>query len=1416
MKTRKWVPAVLNRMFGLEKRHTKAQPSSGSYRPRLELMEDRIAPAVTALQTGTLLTVSLSAASDHAFVTFDGTNITVDNATAGGVNQGSFSGVTTIQIVDTGVNANQQTTFSLGTAFTQNISLTGIESADLFQRINGTVTGNALLVNVSAAGQIQDAIDIAANGATVNVAAGTYVENLVLNKQLTLLGAQDGVDARIRIASETIITPALSATRTLELTTGSAGSIIDGFTFSGGTRAIESTSGPLHNLQIRNNRIINFTEAAIFLNDAGNDITIHQNVVDGSSKASTGGLIHLDTDLFNGLHLTNNNILNGAAATGFFVDGNHNVGPSAARTPLISGNLIANNDTGINLGSRSFGSLLTLNAGTISNNVFSGNTFDGLQGGIQNVLLTQNTFISNGRWGLNLTSFGNAAADRGAQNSLITENFFLNNGSAGSPSATGDVMLSATQAAGTISTNILFNNSFTSFTAIVYNGTETINASGNWWGSSTGPTLASHPTGTGSRINGTGAAFVDFTPWLNFGSENPLFAANPGFQGDFSSLHVDDSSIQSGAVGRITEAISLLANGALVGSARIVQVEGGAYSENVNASATALTLALGTATAQVTINGNLTLSSDDRLQIDINGYTAGTAFDQLIVNGSVNLGGATLVLNETLANPVNPNFAFPIIVNDLADAVIGTLNGITQINANGHTYDVFYNFGTTPGDGNDVVLRLAAPDFLDDFNRVDSATLGVNWTNQFGAFQISGQQAFSSVTSGQASNLATVNGSLETDVVIQAEVTLTATGNPFAGLVARYSGPGLANMYWAGLIRSGATTFAQIYVNINGVWTNLSSAVVNVSSGTLRFEVVGTSLRLFLDDVLVTSAINSSITGPGLVGLWASPGNFIDDFNFTAQAPLTLVTLPFNDTFTQANGTQLTTNWIVSAGNFTIVNNAAVGSGVFNLATLNGVNNSDVSIQATVALTATVGSYAGLVARHSGVGLANLYWGGLINNGSSITANIYRIVNGTATLIAVSEVAASSGTLRFDVVGDSLSLYLNGALVAFGNDATLTTGSVGILATQGTTTDTFAAVTITPTIATLPFSDNFNTLSNGAPLSSSWLTRAGSYAGSNGGVIAVGNGSLAVLSGVNAADVDVQASVTLTPNLGAFAAVVGRYSGTSTGNMYWGGLIRTSSGVTANIYRFVNGSAVLLATQTVNTGSGTLRLRIIGDSLQLFLNGNLVAAANDSTLTSGSGGISASQGVTFDNFFMNTATRSFVTIPGPFFDSLNLPVGGTLSDVWQNRAGAYFGTGDAAAGLTAGNLATLNLTSNLTDVILEADLALAAGNAFAALTARVTGSGLSNLYWGGLVRSGGIVFAQIYRFVNGTPTLLASTPISLSAGTVRFSAVGTTLSLSINGVGLLTVTDTVLTSAGTVGISTSQGSVAADFSASTP
>ena len=482
-----------------------------------------------------------------------------------------------------------------------------------------------------------------------------------------------------------------------------------------------------------------------------------------------------------------------------------------------------------------------------------------------------------------------------------------------------------------------------------------MNASSNWWGSNTA-------AGVAAKVS----ANVDYTPWLHVGTDTLVGTA--GFQGSFAILNVDDNSPQVGATGRITEAIGLLP-----AAGGTINIQSGTYTENVDtsiaATTKAITLAPGGSPGLVTLNGNLTMDGNDVFSVDIAGYPAGTGYDQLVVNGTVTLGNATLNVNDSLSNPVALGSIFKIIDNNLADPVTGVFtipypapaggsSGATRFVVNGHEYAIYYDFGTAPGNGNDVALVLA-PTFQDDFNRPNSSNLGPNWTTQTGAFSISGNMAASSTT---VVSIATVNNPSFTDAIIQADVILNGVGSR-AGLVARYSGPGENNFY-LGMITNNAGIYeAYIFVKDPGEGTNgyRQLAFRNLpgftGTGTLRFEVVGNQMKLFVNNVLQLVAYDSTITTPGLVGIRGLNNEF-DNFSSVIVTTQT-ATLPFADTFTGANGSDLSRVWTERAGAFTIQGNAAVATDAVpgvSIATLNSAPVADSIVQGDVVVSNTTGA----------------------------------------------------------------------------------------------------------------------------------------------------------------------------------------------------------------------------------------------------------------------------------------------------------------------------------------------------------------------------------------------------------------------------------------------------------------------------
>lgn len=117
---------------------------------------------------------------------------------------------------------------------------------------------------------------------------------------------------------------------------------------------------------------------------------------------------------------------------------------------------------------------------------------------------------------------------------------------------------------------------------------------------------------------------------------------------------------------------------------------------------------------QLTVGGaGFTLDAGSTLNIDINGNTPGTGYDQLQITAAgtvVDLGGATLNVNATFTVAAGQQ----IVIVNLVDASSSLAGGTTfaglpdgsLIDVGGQTFVIRYNAGT---DNNDVVLEAAGP-----------------------------------------------------------------------------------------------------------------------------------------------------------------------------------------------------------------------------------------------------------------------------------------------------------------------------------------------------------------------------------------------------------------------------------------------------------------------------------------------------------------------------------------------------------------------------------------------------------------------------------------------------------------------------------------------------------------------------------
>ena len=108
----------------------------------------------------------------------------------------------------------------------------GTDTLSGIEKIDGAGTANILLVGNGGYATIQAAIDAAVAGDTIMLAAGTYDEDIVLDRAVTILGANHGVAGTGTRGLESVITGGFEIT--------GAGAVIDGVRITGGALAFGS------------------------------------------------------------------------------------------------------------------------------------------------------------------------------------------------------------------------------------------------------------------------------------------------------------------------------------------------------------------------------------------------------------------------------------------------------------------------------------------------------------------------------------------------------------------------------------------------------------------------------------------------------------------------------------------------------------------------------------------------------------------------------------------------------------------------------------------------------------------------------------------------------------------------------------------------------------------------------------------------------------------------------------------------------------------------------------------------------------------------------------------------------------------------------------------------------------------------
>ena len=200
------------------------------------------------------------------------------------------------------------------------------------------------------------------------------------------------------------------------------------------------------------------------------------------------------------------------------------------------------------------------------------------------------------------------------------------------------------------------------------------------------------------QISGAGSGIV------KGGTGSLLMAANNSYTGtttvNAGEVILEDADISESAV--------TLEGGALVGVGTC-----GAVTANGG------TISPGSSPGKISVVGNLSLGAGSTLEVEIDGRTLGTEYDQLDVSGGVDIGGATLDLAFGFTPEAGDEFV--IISNDGTDAVTGAFDGLPQgssVEAGGVPAVIDY----TGGDGNDVTIAVVTLN-IDDIEVTQSIPL---------------------------------------------------------------------------------------------------------------------------------------------------------------------------------------------------------------------------------------------------------------------------------------------------------------------------------------------------------------------------------------------------------------------------------------------------------------------------------------------------------------------------------------------------------------------------------------------------------------------------------------------------------------------------------------------------------------------
>jgi autotransporter-associated beta strand protein len=244
----------------------------------------------------------------------------------------------------------------------------------------------------------------------------------------------------------------------------------------------------------------------------------------------------------------------------------------------------------------------------------------------------------------------------------------------------------------------------------------------------------------------------------------------------------------------------------------------------------------GAGVGTLTVNGNLTLNSGSTLALNINGVTAGTGYDRVVVNGTVDISAATLAVSHGYA-PASGD-SYTLIVNDAADAVTGTFSGISEggkFNAAGNSTELTTSY--IGGTGNDLTLTTPIAPTI---TNVSSST--ANGTYKIG-------------------DVITINVQFDATVNVTGTPTLTLETGATDRVLSYVSGSGTNTLSFSYTVQAGDISADLDYVSTSALSLNGGSIQDGANqSAVLTLAAPGAAGSLGANKALVVDGVRPAAT----------------------------------------------------------------------------------------------------------------------------------------------------------------------------------------------------------------------------------------------------------------------------------------------------------------------------------------------------------------------------------------------------------------------------------------------------------------------------------------------------------------------------------------------------------------------------